>query len=400
VPRLDRIVVVGASLAGQRAAETLRLKGFRGDLVIVGAERHQPYDRVPLSKRYLVADMTHEELLLPHLTDLDARWLFGVRATALDTVRQQVALDGGRQHLGYDGLVIATGVAPRRLAGVDAAARGIHVLRSLEDASALKAALATRPRHVLVIGGGFIGAEVASTVRDLDLDVTLVDAETQPLSKQFGSQIAAWIGKQHRRHGIRTCFGRRLESLDGTAGRMRARLTDGHTITADLVVVALGAVPNTDWLTGSGLHLDDGVLTDAGLFATGACNVVAAGDVVRYPHPLCGDPVRVEHWSNAVDTAGIAAANLLRGRGAATPMTALPILLLRLHGHQVRSVGLPTAATESAVVDGSPDEDRFVVAFSRQGVLVGAVAVNAARALPPFHRAIADRARYSVGAST
>lgn len=376
---LDTIVVVGASLAGLRAVQTLRREGFDGELTLVGDETHVPYNRPPLSKSVLRGD---DDITLPGAEELDDQWLRGRRAVGLDAASRTVVLDDGAE-LGYDGLVIASGARPRRLDGV-------HTLRTVEDALALRAELESGHEHVLVIGGGFIGGEVATTARQLGRKVTLVDSGPYPMHAVIGAEAARWLAGHHERNGVELVTGARVTSVsDG-----RVSLRDGRALSAGLVVGGMGVTPNTEWLHGSGLAVNDGVVCEPTLFAAGSGDVVAAGDVARWPHPLYGHAlIRVEHWSNANEQGATAARNLLAGPGRAHPFADVPAFATHVHGARVQTAGLPHLADESRIVAGSPEDDRFAVAFARDGVLVGAVAVNAPKDLIRLKRSVAARER-------
>ncbi|WP_067489800.1 NAD(P)/FAD-dependent oxidoreductase [Actinomadura hibisca] len=416
-----RIVIAGASLAGLRAAQSLRAEGFAGDITLVGAEPRPPYNRPPLSKSVLTGD---DDVTLPG-DEVDAHWLGGRRAISLDVAGRRVAVDDGSD-LPYDGLVIATGARPRRLAEDQMGYAGVHVLRTVEHAQALRAGLggvAGAAGRVVVIGGGFIGGEVASTARSLGAEVTLVEAGELPMAGVVGEVAAGWLAEHHRRNGVELITGMRVVGLVGEGGepgeggefgegwesgegrrlgagrgarRVRAvRLDGGREVAADLVVVAIGVVPNTEWLEGSGLTLDDGVVTDQALFA--APDVVAAGDVVRWPHGLFGERVRVEHWANANDQGLLAARNLLRGPAEAEPYAEVPGLGTRVHGARVQWAGLPHLGDASHLVAGKAEDDKFAVAFTRGGILVGAAAVAFPKELNRLRRGIVAGSALAAG---
>ncbi|MFI7144117.1 NAD(P)/FAD-dependent oxidoreductase [Nonomuraea sp. NPDC050022] len=378
---LNTVAVVGASLAGLRAVQTLRREGFAGDITLIGAERHLPYNRPPLSKSMLRGD---EEITLPGADELGDQWLKGRQAVRLDTSARRLTLDDDTE-LGYDGLVIATGARPRRLPDHP---DGVRTLRTIEDALALRAELQAGHERVVVIGGGFIGGEVASTVRALGLSVTLVDASPYPMTNVLGAETARWLARHHRDNGVELVGDTRVTGFEGDGRVTSVRLGDGRTLPADLVIAGMGVTPNTTWLEGSGLTLSDGVVCDETLYA--ADNVVAAGDVARWPHGLFGgELVRVEHWANANDQGALAALNLLAGPENAKPYADLPSFATHMHGARIQTAGLPHLADESRLVTGEPDENRFAIAFARSGVLVGAVAVNAPKDLIRLKRATA-----------
>ncbi|NEW56937.1 oxidoreductase [Nocardia cyriacigeorgica] len=382
--KLNRIVIVGASLAGLRAAQTLRAEAFAGEVTVVGAESHLPYNRPPLSKGVLDGE---DDIALPGADDLDSHWLHGRRAVDLRVDERVVVLDDGSA-VPYDGLVIATGARARRF---EHQPPGVHSLRTVEDALALRAELTAGPRHLTVIGGGFIGSEVASTARRQGLPVTLVDAGPYPMRETLGAHAAQWLAHHHERNGVELVAGVRAAGFDGEARVTAVRLDDGRQIHTDLVVAGTGVVPNTDWLRTSGLKLDDGVVTTDSLFAHGESAIVAAGDLVRWPHRhYDGALIRIEHWANANEQGALAARNLLAGPEAAAPYTAIPSFGTSVHGARVQTAGLPALGDEELVMIDEPD--RLAVAFLARGVLVGAVAVNAPKDLLRLKRGIAAHA--------
>ncbi|TDC99875.1 NAD(P)/FAD-dependent oxidoreductase [Nonomuraea deserti] len=380
--KLNSIAIVGASLAGFRAFQALRREGYDGTITLVGAEKHLPYNRPPLSKSMLRGD---DEVTLPGAEELGNRWLKGRHAVRLDPAQRRLILDDASE-VCYDGLVIATGARPRRLPDSPA---GVYTLRTVEDSLALRAELAAGPGNVVVIGGGFIGGEVASTARALGLGVALVDTAPYPMQNVVGTETARWLADHHRDNGVELVTGTRVTGFDQNGRVTGVRLSDGRTLPADLVIAGMGVVPNTDWLEGSGLTVSDGVVCDERLFASGAEDVVAAGDVARWPHSLYGGAlVRVEHWSNANDQGTAAALNLLAGPENAKPFADLPSFATHMHGARIQTAGLPHLADETRVVTGDPREGRFAVAFAKDGALVGAVAVNAPKDLIRVKRAI------------
>ncbi|WP_103964760.1 NAD(P)/FAD-dependent oxidoreductase [Nonomuraea solani] len=382
--KLGTIAIVGASLAGLRAFQALRRAEFDGTITLVGAEKYLPYNRPPLSKSMLKGD---DEVTLPGAEELGDHWLKGRQAVRLDTADRRLILDDGSE-IHYDGLVIATGARPRHLPDTP---EGVHTLRTIEDSLALRGELAAGHDNVVVIGGGFIGGEVASTARSLGLGVTLVDASPHPMRNALGTETARWLAGHHRDHGVELVSQARATGFDVDAnGRVTGvRVSDGRTLPAGLVVAGMGVVPNTDWLEGSGLTLSDGVVCDERLFAVGREDVVAAGDVVRWPHSRYdGALVRVEHWSNANDQGAVAALNLLAGPENAKPFADLPSFATHVHGARIQTAGLPHLADETRVVAGDPGEGHFAVAFAKDGTLVGAVAVNAPKDLIRVKRAI------------
>jgi NADPH-dependent 2,4-dienoyl-CoA reductase/sulfur reductase-like enzyme len=388
---LGTVCVVGASLAGLNAAETLRREGFDGRLVLVGDEPHAPYDRPPLSKQLLRGEWEPERTALrtpDAIDELGAEWLLGTRATALDLDARHVTLDDGSR-IDFDGLVIATGATPRRLPGTPDLA-GVFVLRTLDDSLALAGAL-EGAAHLVVVGAGFIGLEVAASARALGVETTVVEVAPVPLAHAVGAAVGAGLARLHADHGVDLRCGVGVEGLDGRDGAVAAvRLSDGSVVEADVVVIGVGVRPQTDWLEGSGLALDDGVVCDATCAA--APGVVAAGDVARWPNPLFGETMRVEHWDNAVQQGVAAARRLLAGPDAAEPFAPVPYFWSDQYDRKIQFVGRPGDHAE--VVAGSPADERFVVAYGREGRLVGALSVKSARTLADLRAMIAERAQF------
>jgi 3-phenylpropionate/trans-cinnamate dioxygenase ferredoxin reductase subunit len=300
---MRRLVVVGASLAGLRAAQAARKAGFDGDLVMVGAERHRPYTRPPLSKELLAGEHTVDRVHLP-CDELGVEWRLGVPAVSLDRGRRRVVLSDG-EDVQYDRLILATGSRPRRWSGAGAELGGVHVLRNLDDALALRAAFDGRPR-VAIVGAGFIGCEVAQTARKEDLEITLIDIAATPMLP-LGPELGEWCAQLHRDRGVDVRLGTGVAGLIGEGRVDAVELADGERVPADVVVVGLGALPNVEWLRGSGLDLESGLACDATLTATGDPDILGAGDIVSWPHPLAdGEPIRIEHWTVAAEQGQLA----------------------------------------------------------------------------------------------
>jgi NADPH-dependent 2,4-dienoyl-CoA reductase/sulfur reductase-like enzyme len=380
---LRSVAVVGGALAGLRAVEALRRSGFDGRVDWIGAEPHAPYDRPPLSKQVLRGEWGPERigLLRGEVASLGAELRFGVRAERLDTNERRIHLAGG-ESIGFDGLVIATGASPRRLPG-QPDLEGVFVLRSVDDALALRDALARGPR-VVVVGGGFIGAEVAASCRQRGLDVAMVEALGQPLEQALGPTLGALFADLHRDHGVDVRTGVAVAAIEGERRVERVRLADGGVLPADVVVVGIGVVPETRWLEGSGLTLRDGVVCDAACAA--APGIVAAGDVARFWHARYGESIRVEHWTNAVEQAEAAVATLLHGPAAAKSYEPVPYVWSDQYDAKLAVAGRPRASDELRVVDGSLEERRFVAVFGRAGRLTGAVGMNRMRKLMEWRR--------------
>jgi 3-phenylpropionate/trans-cinnamate dioxygenase ferredoxin reductase subunit len=391
------VAVVGTSLAGLRAIETFRREGYDGRIVAIGAEPHLPYDRPPLSKELLAGTSEPDDIRLRKqgVDDLDIEWMLGMRATAHDDGARELTLADGTR-INYDGLVLATGSTPRLLPNQPELATengmaGLFVLRTLDDAMALRTALEAGPK-VVVIGAGFIGAEVAATCRGRGLDVTVLEALPQPMVRGLGPDLGAVIADMHRDHGVDLRTGVGVEAIEGDGRVERVRLADGEVIAADVVVVGVGVVPDTTWLEGSGLTLENGVVCDETCLA--APGVVAAGDVARFPNRLFdGDMMRLEHWTNATEQGVHAARRLLAGdAGTDLEFAPVPFVWSDQYDRKIQTVGVVSAEADLHVAHGSYAERQFVALFGRRGRIVGALGFNRARQVMQYRRLIADRA--------
>ena len=387
-----RLVVVGASLAGLSAARALREQGFDGDLVVVGDEQHLPYDRPPLSKGFLTATTSRADLdLLPAGDDLAVTWQLGVPATALlpSGAGHAVLLADGRELLA-DGVVLATGARARLLDGL-AGVKGVHTLRTVDDAVALREDLAGAT-SVVIVGGGFIGAEVASSARALGLAVTVVEAQDVPLAGPLGVELGAACASLHGDHGVQLLTGVGVTGLVTEQDRVTAvELADGTTLHADVVVVGVGAQPNVEWLAGSnveigGVEAGGGVLTDARC-ATNVPGVVAVGDCASPFDPLLGRHHRVEHWTHALQQPPTAAATLL-GAPSVPEYTALPYFWSEQYGKQLQLAGSQQPGDVVTVVEGSLDSRSFVATYERDGRLVAVLGLDAGPAFARWRRTL------------
>ncbi|HEV2309263.1 MAG TPA: FAD-dependent oxidoreductase, partial [Acidimicrobiia bacterium] len=385
------VVVVGASLAGLRAVEEARALGFGGRLVVVGAEPHLPYDRPPLSKQVLAGEWEAERTALRSLPydDLAVDWHLGRRAAALHVAERVVLLADG-ERLAFDACVLATGAVPRTLPETPPLP-GIHVLRTLDDCLALRAELEHAPR-VVVVGAGFIGAEVAATCRGRGLDVTVLEALPAPMVRGLGPMLGGALGQLHLDHGVDLRLGVGVAGFEGHERVEGVVLGDGTVVAADVVVVGIGVRPATDWLEESGLTLEDGVVCDATCLAAPA--VVAAGDLARWPSPRFGESMRLEHWTNAAEQGAYVARRLLTGNGETPAFDPVPFVWSDQYDVKIQVVGLVHGDDQIEVVDGSIADRRFVAAVGRNGRLVGAVAFNRPRPLMQLRRLVAAGAGF------
>lgn len=373
------IHIVGASLAGIRAAEALRRRDFRGRIVLIGAEHQLPYDRPPLSKQVLAGNWDTDRIQLTKpekLEELDLDLRLGVSATGFDLDSRTLSTSDGAEAV--DGLLIAAGARCRTLPGAEDLG-GVHVLRDLDQAMALRAELDEGPKRVVVVGAGFIGAEVAATCRERELAVTMIEALPTPLGRVLGEQMGEVCAEVHRQHGVdlRTNVGvDRLET--GGDGRVaKVVLRDGAEIDADIVVIGIGVTPNTEWLEGSGLTLDDGVVCDATLLA--APGVTAAGDITRWPNYRFDEVMRVEHWDNAIEQGIHAAERLLTDDLDAQPFTPVPWFWSDQYDRKIQLAGRVRPDDDVEIVTGTLEEHRFAALYGREGKLVGVLGFNRPR---------------------
>lgn len=367
---MDDVIVVGGSIAGFGAAAELRAGGFDGTLRMVCAEPIRTYERPPLSKGVLGGDDEAATAWAAAAGDeLDIDWFLGERAVALDPDRCRIELSSGEE-LSYDGLVIATGASPRRLPDQPDLA-GLHVIRTLDDSLGLRADLDAGAERVVVVGAGFIGAEVAATCRQREHQVTLVEPLDQPLIRVLGPTVGAAVADLHRAHGVDLRIGVGVDGIDGHDRVERVRLSDGSTVDADVVVVGIGVTPNTSWLNGSGLPVDDGVVADSTCLV--APGIVACGDVARWDSPRYG-PVRIEHWDNAVDMGRAAGRRLLVDDDEAEVYDPVPWFWSDQYDVRIQVAG--RARGNMVITDGSIEEDKFVALYGEHGAVCGALGWN------------------------
>ncbi|MDB4988786.1 MAG: NAD(FAD)-dependent dehydrogenase [Myxococcaceae bacterium] len=388
---MKRVVIVGASLAGARAASQLRRLGYCGELWLIGDEPHLPYDRPPLSKEILRGDWPVGRLPLLKQTpaELDLTLRLDTRVEQLELARRELITS--RERIGFDGLVIASGARARKLPG--GALSGVHVLRTLDDALRLRAELA-HASSFAIVGAGFIGAEVASSMRRPGLNVTLIDSLPVPLAHTLGVPMGQLLAGLHEKHGVQLRAGVAVAGLEGNGAVARVRLRDGSAIEATVVLVGVGCVPNTEWLAGSGLALDDGVLCDQTCtvldgHGQAVPGIVAAGDVARYDSALFGERIRVEHWTHAAEQADRAASTLL---GDTSPWINAPLFWSDQYGLRIQFAGRASGHDRMQLVDGSLEEQRFVALYARGERLVGALALRRPAQLMRYRKLIEARA--------
>lgn len=378
----SRIAIVGASAAGLAAAETLRRRGHTGTITLIGDEPTAPYDRPPLSKEILSGAWTPDRLPLRAPADLDALDLdarYGHAAASLHLDAHTVTLSDGTE-VAFDGLIVATGVRPRKLPGAPA-----HVLRTLDNALALKDCLGPG-RRLVVVGAGFLGAEAAAVAVGLGTQVTVLEPAPVPLAHAVGEDIGRVLAQAHHDHGVDLRTGTRVTEVD-PAG---VRLQDGSVIKADAVLVAIGSQPNTEWLAGSGLTIDNGVVCDE--FCAAAPGVYGAGDVARWHNPLFDTSMRIEHRTNAAEQGMAAARNLL---GAQRPFAPVPYFWSDQYDMKIRAYGYLRGHDEVRIVEGSLQERKFTAVYRTGGHLTGVLSVGMSpKSIRPWQQAIAAHASW------
>ncbi len=392
----NRIVIVGASLAGARAAHSVRAAGHDGPLTLIGAEPHLPYDRPPLSKEFLTGEGDPSSLALDPdgaYDELGVEVMLSTHAVGLDTDARTIAVapaaGGSAETVPFDGLVIATGAAARSLPGTEGV-RGVHTLRTLDDAAAIREGLVAGAR-VAVVGGGFIGAETAASARARGCEVTVIEAARAPLVRGLGAEMGTRVGALHGHNGVELRLGVGVDGVLGTDRVEAVAMADGSRIPADLVVVGIGVVPNTAWLDGSGLQIDNGVVCDETL-CCGPPGIYAVGDVARAPNgwlgPLEGSaPVRVEHWTAAVEH-GMAVGRNLVAPAEAQPYNSVPFVWSDQYDARIQIAGHPDADDDVEVLVGSGRS--FLAGYRRNGRLSAVMALDAIRPFVRFRRLLAS----------
>lgn len=400
------LLIVGASMAGLRTAEGARRAGYTGPITFLGAEAHAPYNRPPLSKELLQTEgQGHADVAFPIRSALEegVEWVLGRAAASLDVERRVVVDETGQEHP-YSALVIATGLRPKPLPIDDHGLGGIHVLRTLDDAVALREVL--RPgANVVILGSGFVGCEIAATAAKNGATVSVVSQSRVPLQRALGPALGGELRRRHEAHGVRFFCGESLFGLVGDPSVERVILTSGVMLECDVLVVAIGSDPNTEWLQGSGLDVSDGVLVDAGLRAIGVDGTVhpevfAVGDVARYANPLFDEvPRRVEHWNLPTETgkrAGQLIAAQLAGDDCAPLVdqgfAPLPSFWSDQYDAHVLAFGMTYLADRSELVAGTLD-DECVLEYYRGDELVGVCGIGMRSLVQSYRTRFAAPAR-------
>ncbi len=378
---LERVVIVGASLGGLRAAESLRQAGFAGTITMVGAEPHLPYDRPPLSKKLLSGDWDGDRIQLRKpegIDELDLDWRLGVTATGLDLEAREVKLDDGTI-VAFDGAILATGSQPRRLPG-QLDHRHVFELRTLDDSLALRDRLRVGGQRMVVVGAGFIGLEAAATAKQLGNDVLVVEGASAPLIRALGAEQGAAAAAIHGDHGVEI---RTDVTVDGLAEG--GLVINGVFEPADVVLIGIGVVPATGWLESSGLELRDGVVCKPDLNA-GAPLVYAAGDMVRWYNSLFDEEMRIEHWTNAAEQGALAAQNLFaEATGESTTDYApVPFFWSEQYDRRIQFLGRASADDEVHLIAGSIAERKYAALFSRNGKLRGVLGLSMPKLVMPY----------------
>jgi NADPH-dependent 2,4-dienoyl-CoA reductase/sulfur reductase-like enzyme len=384
---VKNIVIVGASLAGVRAAETLRTAGFDGTITMVGRENHMPYDRPPLSKNFLAGDWDADRVALRKpeaFAELNLTWTLGVAATGLDTAANTITLDTG-DTLSYDGLIIATGGEVRYLPH-QPTMKGLHVLRTLADSESLRADI-NEGTKMVVIGAGFIGLEAAATATKRGATVTVLEGLPAPLVRALGTEMGEAIGQVHARNGVTIRCGVEVTGFTGDTHVTGVSLGDGTVVEADVVLVGIGVVPATSWCESSTLTIRDGIVCDPNLNA-GTPNVFVAGDVLRWPNGFYTDiepDMRIEHWTNAAEQGAHAAKNLLAtlNAEALTPYEAVPFFWSDQFDARIQFLGRASADAQVDVVAGNPADGKWCAIYSVNNRLTGVLGISMPKLVMP-----------------
>jgi 3-phenylpropionate/trans-cinnamate dioxygenase ferredoxin reductase subunit len=369
---IRRFIIVGASLAGAKAAETLRVDGFEGEIVLIGEEPVHPYERPPLSKDYLQGKSELDKVFVHQdsfYADNRIELRLSSTVTSLDAGSKEIVLASG-EHLHYDVALLATGSVPRRIAVPGADLGGVHYLRTLADADQLRTAILGASR-VVVIGAGWIGCEVAASARQLGTEVAMVEVGDLPLERVLGSELGSFYRNVHADHGVELHFGVGVEAFLGSDTVEEVRLADGTSVAGDVVVVGVGVVPRVELAESAGLVLDNGIVTDQYL-ATSALGIFAAGDVASAWHPIFDRRIRLEHWSSALNQGPVAAKNMV---GTPTPYSRIPYFFSDQYDIGMEYAGFAPDWDE-VIFRGDPASREFIAFWLKDGLLAAGMNVN------------------------
>jgi NADPH-dependent 2,4-dienoyl-CoA reductase/sulfur reductase-like enzyme len=395
---LEHVVVVGSSLAGIRACGGLRTEGFDGQITLIGAENHTPYDRPPLSKKILSGEWEPDRIALVRPDELDKLQLqlrLGVSAASLSTADRAVTLADGAV-VGYDALVIATGAATRRLPD-QLEHDSVFELRTLDDSLALRSRIDAGNLRVTIIGAGFIGLEVAATARMLGNEVVVLEGAPAPLMRGLGAEMGIAVTQLHADHDVPVRCGVQVLGIEDSGTHLQVRLGDGEAVISDVIVVGIGVTPVTDWLQGSGLTVRDGIVCDATLNA-GVPGVYAAGDVARWPNAqFGGEEMRVEHWTNASEQGLVVGRNIVATSRNEPPdaYSAVPFFWSEQYGTRLQFVGRAAGDDEVRIVKGSVDDRSFLALYGSNGVLRGALGLAMPKPVMQCRRFLLDKLSFA-----
>jgi len=386
---MNRVVIVGAGLAGMRAAERLRELGFPGEVILIGAETSMPYHRPALSKQFLTGEQSEADLEIESFDDLDVLWRLDTPVSQLDPGRRMLHLPGGEE-LRYDGLIIATGVEARRMRGAPNGHPRVITLRTIADARRIQRALAGNRAPTVVLGSGFTGCEITATLRSIGREVTIVGRTDPLMANLLGDELGMHITDLHTRRGVNLELGTTIEDWAPGPRSIVVRLSNGRVIDAACVVVAVGSAPTVRWLRESGVPVEDGVVCEATCHVVGFDDMVAAGDVASWPNLRFSTKARrTEHWTNANEMGRAAAESLLAGRSGAEPFMPVPRFWSEQHGLHIQAAGIPALGTDRIAEPGVP-VSRSVTQYVHNGRLMGVVGFDSAAAVLSFAEDLAQ----------
>jgi len=392
----ESVVVVGGGAAGLRAAERLRELDFDGELTIVSEEPYRPYHRPALSKQLLTGALRSKDLRLPVHAELAATWRFATRAVYLEPDEHVLHLPGGEE-IQYDGLVVATGLQAKHLPGAPRHDPRVHVLRTIADAANIQKTLSRGKGALVVIGGGFVGCELASAARELGREATIIVRDDLLLQNVPGADFCETVSALHRANGVDIITNAAVSHWVPQPHGIAMHLNTGQVVIAATVVLCVGSVPAVTWLRGSGLIIDDGVMCGPTCHAIGASDIVVAGDVARWPNLRFDTvPRRVEHWLNAIEMGRAAAENLLLGRDSATPFAPLPRFWTEQHGMRIQAAGTPALAQDTVSLGDPVMVGKRITGYLSGGELVGVVGWDSPRGMQKWTAELAKKTTLSM----